>query len=575
MSAATIPSALAEICVDDLEGALSADRVGAHRIELCANLGEGGTTPSMGLIMSVFRAVTHAGVQVIVRPRGGDFVYSHEEIDVMCADISAIADAATHAATPVGVVLGALTPSGDVDVTAMSRLLAAAAPLSVTFHKAFDVTADLFAAFDVLRDLGVSRVLTSGGPGAAADNLHTLAELVRLSEMERSPIVLVGGSVRPANVRSILAATGAHEVHARLQDPSPRGDGTLRTNPDSIAELLAELGGSVPTLDGSAQPTPTPPASSVVLALDIGGTNLKAAVVNAAGRSIDIRSVSAGATGDESLERIVELLTGLRVSAEAAGHTVVGAGVVTPGMVDAQNGIVRYASSLDWTNVPLRSLLATALGVPVQIGHDVRSSGFAESLFGASAGVDNSVLVAIGTGVAASIRSGGHSVVGAITTAGELGHIPVIPDGELCSCGQRGCLEVYLSGAGLARRYAALGGQEGLDAAAIVPRLGSDPIADRVWADGVHAFALGLTSLTLLIDPTMIVLGGGVSRAGDRLLAPLRVALSESLAWRDAPEIRVSELGTSGGRIGAAVLAFRAAGLGQVPESWLVADVLA
>jgi predicted NBD/HSP70 family sugar kinase len=215
------------------------------------------------------------------------------------------------------------------------------------------------------------------------------------------------------------------------------------------------------------------------------------------------------------------------------------------------------------------------LGVPVQIGHDVRSSGFAESLFGASAGVDNSVLVAIGTGVAASIRSGGHSIVGAITTAGELGHIPVIPDGELCSCGQRGCLEVYLSGAGLARRYAALGGQEGLDAAAIVARLGSDPIADRVWADGVHAFALGLTSLTLLIDPTMIVLGGGVSRAGDRLLAPLRVALSEALAWRDAPEIRVSELGTSGGRIGAAVLAFRAAGLGQVPESWSVADVLA
>jgi copper homeostasis protein CutC/predicted NBD/HSP70 family sugar kinase len=565
-------SVLVEICVDELDGALAAERAGADRIELCANLGEGGTTPSMGLIRAVLDSITHAGVQIIVRPRGGDFVYSETELAVMCADLQSIADVAALGRVPVGVVLGALTRTGEVDEAAMTRLIQAAAPLQVTFHKAFDATPDLLAAFESLRELGIQRVLTSGGPGAALDNRETLAELVRRSDTTNGPIVLIGGSVRPSNVRALVEATGAREIHARLQDPSPRADGTLETNPARIAELLTELDNNAVSQTALA---PHNTGSPVVLALDIGGTNLKAAIVDAFGHTIAFRSVDAGSTGPDSLRRVADLLSALKKSAEQAGHSVVGAGVVTPGMVDAAQGIVRYASSLDWTDVPLRSVLATELGIPVEIGHDVRSSGLAESLFGASAGVDNSVLVAIGTGVAASIRSGGHAVVGAITTAGELGHIPVIPDGELCSCGQRGCLEVYLSGAGLARRYAALGGEPGLDAAALAGRLGTDAIADRVWADGVRAFALGLASLTLLIDPTMIVLGGGVSRAGDALLDPLRAALSESLAWRDAPEIRVSELGTAGGRIGAAVLAFRAAGLGSVAESWTVTDVLA
>jgi predicted NBD/HSP70 family sugar kinase len=253
---------------------------------------------------------------------------------------------------------------------------------------------------------------------------------------------------------------------------------------------------------------------------------------------------------------------------------VVGIGVVTPGMVDAERGVVRYASTLDWTDVPLGDILSAELGVPVEIGHDVRSSGLAEGLFGASAGVSDSVLVAIGTGVAASILSNGHPVSGAVTTAGELGHIPAIPDGEPCTCGQHGCLEVYFSGAGIARRYAAAGGPPQLDTAAIVDRLGSDPLADRIWAEGVHALALGLKAVTLLIDPAVIVLAGGVSRSGDALLGPLRRELAESLAWREAPEIRLSQLGTAGGHIGAAVLAFRAAGHGDVVERWTRADVL-
>ena len=561
-----------ELCVDDLHGALVADREGADRIELCANLLEGGTTPSIGTLLSVVRSVQRVGIQVIIRPRGGNFVYSDDELDVMCRDLEAVAEAAAEARTPVGVVTGALTSGGEVDIRAMNRLMAAAGALPVTFHKAFDLTPDLITAYQVLRRIGVERVLTSGGPHPAIQGLEVLAELVRLSRAEPSaPSILIGGSVRPGNVRRILAATQATEVHLRAQTPSPRGDGTLCTDAAVVQELMAAIGAGF----SSGPDSETPTGSLVVIAIDVGGTNLKAALVQASGRTLVCRSISAGHTGAESVERILGLAKDLRSHAEQNGHTLVGAGVVTPGMVDSQSGVVRYASTLGWTNIPLGEILEAGLGVPVHVGHDVRSSGLAEDLFGASHGSGDSVLIAIGTGVAASIQSSNHHVVGAIATAGELGHIPVIQDGEFCSCGQSGCLEVYLSGAGLARRYAAFGGEGPADAAAIVTRLGADPIADRVWADGIRAFALGLTSLTLLVDPSVIVLTGGVSRAGAALLNPLRDELTASLAWRDAPKLHLSELGTSGSRIGAAVLAFRTANLGYIVDSWTTENVLA
>nr|WP_269437315.1 copper homeostasis protein CutC [Arthrobacter sp. zg-Y20] len=559
-----------ELCVDDVDGALVADRSGADRIELCANLGEGGTTPSMGAVLAVLRAVNRVGVQVIVRPRGGDFVYSDAELETMCRDLEAIEAAASGAGTPVGVVTGVLTSDGEVDVSAMRRLMAAAGTLPVTFHKAFDLARDPLKAYQELTQLGVQRVLTSGGPHPAAEGIGMLAELVRLSKAAPSaPSVLVGGSVRPANVREIVAATGAGEIHLRAQTPSPRMDGTLQTDPDMVRSLFAALESAA-----ADDPPSAPRHDAVVLAVDVGGTNIKGALVAASGRTLLSRTVPAGVTGDESIERILALAEDLRDYAEDDGCVVAGAGVVTPGMVDSQKGIIRYASSLGWSNVPLKRLLTERLGVPVHIDHDVRTSGLAEDLFGASHGSGDSVLVAVGTGVAASIQSGGHRISGASATAGELGHIPVIPDGERCTCGQFGCLEAYFSGAGVARRFAASGGEAGLDVSGIVARLGIDPLADRVWSEGITALALGLKTLTLLTDPAVIVLTGGVSRAGSALLDPLLRELSGSLAWRDAPDLRLSMLGTSGSRIGAAVLAFRAAGMDNVVSRWTTEDVL-
>ena len=304
-----------------------------------------------------------------------------------------------------------------------------------------------------------------------------------------------------------------------------------------------------------------------VLAVDLGGTTMKGAVVAADGTVVHLASAATPAGGGAVADAVGELLLALRGSAVALGLEPVAAGVVTPGIVDDIAGAIEFAANLGWRDVPLARMLGGRIDMPVAVGHDVRAAALAERLLGGAAGVDDFVHVAIGTGVAAGLYDAGSVVLGATRSPGELGHIPVIPDGELCTCGQRGCLEVYMSGAGLARRYLARTGTA-RSAEEIVGRLGADPDADAVWADAVRALALGLATTTLMLDPELIVLGGGVSRAGAALTEPVRALTAELLAWRDAPRIELSTLGSDAGRIGASVLAFRAAGLGDVVTGW-------
>ncbi|MCZ2813864.1 ROK family protein [Modestobacter sp. VKM Ac-2979] len=303
-----------------------------------------------------------------------------------------------------------------------------------------------------------------------------------------------------------------------------------------------------------------------VLAIDVGGTSMKGAVVTRDGRPVVVERWPT----DPATDIVAAIAGHLRSLAGAAREQdldVVGAGVVTPGMLDEASGTVVYASNLDWRDVPLRALLAEATGLPVVTGHDVRTAGLAEQLLGAARGVEDFVLVTIGTGVAAALVTDGRPVTGDGGAAGELGHIPMVPGGEACTCGQRGCLEVYASGAGLARRYAALSGVP-LPAEDVVARLGADPDADRVWAEAMAVLAQGLVTATLLLDPTTIVLGGGFTAAGDALLEPLRSGLAAGLAWRSAPPVRVAELGSEAGWIGAAALAFRHAGHADALGTW-------
>lgn len=198
---------LVEACVDSVASAVAAERGGAGRVELCADLASGGTTPSAGTI-ALTRERVRIPVFVLVRARDGDFLVDADELETMRRDVLvARRDGAD------GVVVGALTADGAVDIAAMRALVAAARPMAVTFHRAFDAARDQDEALDVLLSLGVDRVLTSGGAPTARAGANRLAALVRRAAGRIA--VLAGGGVRADHVAELVAATGVREVHVR------------------------------------------------------------------------------------------------------------------------------------------------------------------------------------------------------------------------------------------------------------------------------------------------------------------------------------------------------------------------
>lgn len=298
-----------------------------------------------------------------------------------------------------------------------------------------------------------------------------------------------------------------------------------------------------------------------VIALDVGGTAMKAALVAADGtllhqaRRPTGRDRGPGAVVTAILDFAAELLDhGVRGFGEAAAA----AGVAVPGIIDDTGGIAVYAANLGWKDVPLRALLSKRLGgLPVALGHDVRAGGLAEGRIGAGRGADRFLFVPLGTGIAGAIGIGGRIEAGAHGCAGEIGHIVVRPGGPECGCGQRGCLEALASAAAIARAWAAAGGNPDADAAdcALAVEAGV-PGAIAVWQQAIDALADGLVTGLTLLDPRVVIVGGGLAEAGDTLFGPLRAAVEARITFQKLPLIVPAALGDTAGCLGAGLLAW-------------------
>jgi copper homeostasis protein len=194
-----------EICVDNVESAIMAQNAGADRIELCTNLPEGGTTPGFGMISSVRNNLTIA-VNVIIRPRGGDFLYSDPEYDIMRREIEACAECGID-----GVVLGILLPGGEIDIERTANLVEHARPMSVTFHRAFDMCYDPFFGLEDIIAAGADRLLTSGQKNKAEDGTGLISDLIAAANGRI--IIMPGSGINSSNILTIAKETHAKEFH--------------------------------------------------------------------------------------------------------------------------------------------------------------------------------------------------------------------------------------------------------------------------------------------------------------------------------------------------------------------------
>ena len=241
-----------EICANSVESAVKAQEGGAYRVELCAGIPEGGTTPPFGDMRMARQLLQQTKLHVIIRPRGGDFLYSPLEQEIMLHDIKVARQLGAD-----GVVFGCLTAEGDVDMDAMKKLMNAVGDMNVTFHRAFDMCKDPKKALEQIIELGCTRILTSGQEANAVKGIPLLKELVE--QADGRIIIMPGCGVNPNNIRQIAEETGASEFHFSgrssyesemiFRNPKVSMGGTVKieeyqrdiTNPEIVKAALAEL----------------------------------------------------------------------------------------------------------------------------------------------------------------------------------------------------------------------------------------------------------------------------------------------------------------------------------------------
>lgn len=292
--------------------------------------------------------------------------------------------------------------------------------------------------------------------------------------------------------------------------------------------------------------------SAPVIAIDVGGTFLKGAIVEGASITASERWSTGREHGsDQALDGVIAF--GRKLAKENPQAEALG--IVVPGLVDEAQGISIFAENVGWRDVPFRRLLEDATGLPVGFGHDVRAGGLAEKEFGAGIGVDNFLFLPIGTGISGAIFVNGEIVEDSL--AGELGHIE-IGSGEKCTCGGANCLETVATGASIARRFTERSGVPVEGAAEVLGLVrAGDPHACSVWDEALEALAQVLTMYISILPPDLIIIGGGVSMSGEELLGPLRAKINGRSLWQRKPKLSVSHFGDNSAVVGAAILARR------------------
>lgn len=299
-----------------------------------------------------------------------------------------------------------------------------------------------------------------------------------------------------------------------------------------------------------------------VVALDVGGTRIKTALISHDGTPQRVETVPTdrGRGPDAVVEHVLDVAARRCEEEAVGGRPPRAVGLTLPGIVDESSGVAEFSANVGWRDVPIGDLLARRLGVPAALCHDVRAAGLAEARLGAGtelAGAPSFVFVAIGTGIGGVLVLDGRAYTGAHHRAGEIGHVVVAPDGPSCGCGARGCVETLASARAVERRYARRSGTTGVDAAGVARRVADgDPEAAEVWADAVHALARGLMTCVTLVDPGLVVIGGGLSDAGATLLEPLAEALAARARFQVPPRLEITRLGELAGCQGAGLAAW-------------------
>ncbi|MSZ76645.1 MAG: ROK family glucokinase, partial [Actinobacteria bacterium] len=281
---------------------------------------------------------------------------------------------------------------------------------------------------------------------------------------------------------------------------------------------------------------------SLSIGIDVGGTKILGGVVDESGAILEERRVESPATDVEAIEEaIAELVSGLK-----DGHDVTCVGVGAAGYIDKSRSVVMFAPNIAWRDVDLKAELEEQVGLPVVIENDANAAAWGEFRYGAGADVDDLLLVTVGTGVGGGLVLDGGLYRGAFGVGAEIGHLRVVPNGILCGCGNHGCFEQYASGSAMVReaRAAASGGSllarhlldlAGGDPQAITGPLiteaarAGDPFSIEQLADLGRWLGEGIASLTAVLDPAVVVIGGGVSEAGELLLSPIRNAFAAQL----------------------------------------------